>query len=105
MADLRFISQHEVGEKVAEQIKEKLDNLPPGEEKDRAVKEAHKELENLQRVQGMAVPDGPPDGSDSEAAHPNQELPAPGNQHPNQGNLPPPQNPPQNNDVPHPQQP
>ena len=61
-----IVVQHEAGEKIAGQIKEKLDQLPPGEEKDKAVEQAHKELDSLKKIQGM----GP-------EPNPNKDLPPP----------------------------
>ena len=45
---------------MVDQIRDKLDNLPPGEEKDRAVEEAHEQLDNLKKAQGLGPDNLPP---------------------------------------------
>ena len=76
---------------MVDRIKEKLDNLPPGEEKDKAVEQAHRELDTLKKAQGVVNPsDLPPpaplDVDLNQGVDPNQQrdnkLPPPQHQQP-----------------------
>lgn len=65
--------QHEAGEKITLQIKDKLDQLPPGEEKMKAIEDAHKELDNLKKIQGIG-PDPNPNLSQDQPPPPPNDV-------------------------------
>ncbi|CAK8685596.1 unnamed protein product [Clavelina lepadiformis] len=70
------VQKHEAGEKVADSIKTKLDTLPPGEEKEKAIAQAHKELESLKTAQtGVNQQSDKANNNQKEIGNdPNQEL-------------------------------
>nr|CAB3264478.1 nucleobindin-2 [Phallusia mammillata] len=66
------LQKHEASDKIVQNIKEKVDNLPPGPEKDHAVEQAHKDLDNLKKIQ---TPEQKSDLSVEEGANFSTETP------------------------------
>ena len=68
--------QHQASDKLVENLQKRLDNLPPGELRDKEEERAEKELENIKKVQGL-VQEEPQEHPDPRGVDTPSEEPAP----------------------------
>lgn len=70
------LTKHQASDKLVENLQKRLENLPPGEQREKEEARAEKELENIKKVQGL-VPEEHPDPAGQDPVPSDETAPPP----------------------------